>query len=82
MSLDEFLGLTMRQLVGLLKVIDLSEAKAHYYQIVAYAQASGNQIKVSLEEFLGLTSKEESSTFDKETDEKLERYMQQRVKNG
>lgn len=71
----------MRQLVGLLKTMDVSEAKEHYFQICAHAQATGHAVNVSLDEFLSVTLKTDApKVFDEVTDKKLEEYMQNRMR--
>lgn len=79
MSLDDFLCLTMRQLLGFLKIIDRANATSHYMQILAYAQATGAKLTVSLDEFLGVTLKEDVKAFDDEMDAKLEAHMRKVV---
>ena len=71
----------MRQLVGLLRVIDKAEMTEHYFNVLAHAQATGVKLNVSLEDFLSVTLKEEKpAAFDPEMDEKLSAYMANRVK--
>lgn len=79
MSLDDFLCLTMRQLVGFLKIIDKAQATNHYMQVLAYSQATGVKLSISLDEFLGVTSKEDVKNFDDEMDAKLEAHMRKVV---
>ena len=69
--------MTMRQVVGLLKVINKSESVQFYYSALSYKAWSDGKIP-SLNEFLnaGLNKDSQVSTsdFDDETDKLLERH--------
>ncbi len=70
-TLDQFMDLTPRQVRHFSRVISKAKSVQFYEQTLAYASVQGVQLP-SLEEFLGVGSKEESA-FSEKTDAFLER---------
>lgn len=71
----------MRQVAGLLKVIDRAGLVEFYNQLLSYGTIHGAKL-CSLEEFLALTSgkgKEEPKGFDEDTDKFLEAQALKRL---
>lgn len=61
--------------------IERAESKDYYMQIAAHAHAIGNKLNISLEEFLGLSFKEDKPlNIDPELDEKMRVYLEKRMK--
>lgn len=81
MSFEEFADLTPRQFHGLLKALTRQEAVDYFRRCTAFAAATGNTIKLSLEEYLELVFKEDApeSKFEDSTDKKLDEYAKKQL---
>lgn len=74
--MDAFLDLTMRQVSGLLKVINRSDVVDFYNSILSYRVAQAKEFP-SLNEFLELSlneSPKEQNSFDEKADKVLEAH--------
>jgi len=85
---DAFLDLTLRQVTGLLKVINRSELARIYTEILSYRASRAKELP-SFDEFLAVTLKEsptKENVFDEKADKALEAYalkrLEERRKNG
>ncbi len=73
--------MTLRQVTGLLKVINRAELTDFYHSLLSYATVHGQKLP-SLPEFLDLTltdSEKEQTVFDEKTDKFLEAQALQRL---
>ena len=81
-TLAEFVELTPKLFYHLNRAIDRAEAAEYYLKLSMQYSASGQQIKVSLEEYLALVfneGMEEKTTFDDTTAAALEKHALQEL---
>jgi hypothetical protein len=65
------MDLTMRQVVNFIAIIDRKKLVELYHSALSYRLAMPEKFP-SLDEFLGVTSREDSSAFDPDFDKRME----------